>query len=607
MKNVKRTVLSLALTLIMIICAISTPILGVSAADRDIYSYLVTNKLGDEWDAWNSMNEAVDAEGNKIPTEEYIEIVNDPTNSGHGGVLRVGNADYATTISLRVTQTTAVNYSHKYEGLFYLDGEIGSDSYILFQNADTWATGSFYRSRLELSGMTAEKWVTVNTENAAAGVDNISGMGYCHIDSGYVTLIFSLQLEAGNYLYIDDLAIAAGNGKTYQKNIDTENGDKIIYINRFNTFDDYEFTRTTKIDEWTVGSSVWAGTITEDGNTEIILYNNEAVYSGSITQNVIGLENGTYTLSVECRSNGHSSAVIAADGFGASKIQKTIGDESLAMHTVTLSGLEVTQNYMYVSIWVGGQTGEWVVVDNVTLTKEGSDENYVLNGDFESAYSATENPAEKASRAVGWSNWIGSALSADSIFIADEGYNSSSSMAVTYPVEGGSNFNQTVLNLTAGNTYVVSAYVKASGTGTVRLYFKNYGSSSYMDLPKSDTWVKVYKEITLPEAGNRLTLEFYSGGKAGDWFMVDNIKVVEKTNPSVNLITNGDFETIVGDLDGDTVINGSDLIKLREGIMDSVELITDLSDVNADSAVDARDIVRMKKYIAGADVILGKN
>ncbi len=555
MKNNKFTVLSLILSVVLIICAVGIPFSGASAEERDPYSYLVTSKLGSEWDAWNSMNNALDGEGNKIPTEEYVNIVDDPTESGHEGVLKIGHEKYKTSISLRVTQSTAVNYSHKYEGLFYLDGVIDNDSYILIKNSDTWGNGA--QNRLDIASMTPKKWVEVNTENAIASKNGVSGTAFGHISSGYVTIIFSLVLEAGNYLYIDDLEIAAGNPKTYKKNIDTENGDTVVYSNSF-TVETSNISKTpvTRLDEWE--SWTWeeskssfyqtVGTVEENENTSVIFYNQNYDFTGSIIQNVLGLENGSYSLSVDYRSNGYSSAVISATAYGGSKIQTAISDATDVFKTVTISDIQVTDNAMDVTIYADGKAGEILVVDNVILKKDGTEENLILNGDFESFYSSTTEPQKKGETPESWGSWL-NGTGAETQFVSNEGYKSDSAMAVVYPKDSSSNFNQTVFDLTAGKTYVVSAYVKFKGSGDARLYLKNWGSSANIKFPKSDKWVKIYKEITLGQSANRISLEFYCNAKAGDWFMVDNVKVFEKQNPSVNLIQNGSFEKFAADKD----------------------------------------------------------
>lgn len=553
MKNNKFAVISLIITAALIACASGVPFESAYAEQRDPYSYLVTTKLGSEWDAWNSMNDALDKDNNKIKTEEYVDIVQDPTKSNHGGVLRIGNEDYKTSISLRLTESTTVNYSHKFEGNFYIDGKLNTDSYILFKNANTWDNGS--QNRLDIIDMTPEKWVTVNTENAADLKDGLYGYCHTHISDGYATLIFSIELDAGNYLYIDDLKIASGVPKTYEKNIDTNNGDEIIYSNDFAvTLPDIEKQSVSYVDEWTnwVSDSSKSefyqsvGTVTENENTSLVFYNEKKAFTGSIIQNVLGIENGTYTLSVDYRSNGCSSAVISASGYGGSKIQTDIKKATDDFKTVTINGISVTDNKIDVTVYFDGKAAEYVVVDNVTLKKDGAGENLILNGDFESSYSKTQCPERKGSLPKGWGSWLDGADSKTQ-FIANEGYKSDSSMAAVYDKDSGSNFNQTVSGLKSGGNYVVSAYVKFKGDGDARLYLKNYGSSTNIKLPQSDTWVKIFGEVTLSQTADRISLEFYCNAKALDWFMVDNVKLFEKQNPSVNLIENGGFEDYTAD------------------------------------------------------------
>ena len=548
MKNNKFTVLSLILCIVLIVCASVIPLGFLSADSRDPYSYLVTSKFGNEWDAWNSMNSALDADGNKIRTEEYVNIVEDPTNSCRGGVLKIGHKDYKTSISLRLTKSTTVNYSHKYEALFYLDGSFGADSYMLFKNSDAWGSGA--QNRLDLFEMTANKWVEINTENAINKKDGVSGSAFCHISSGNATLIFSIILEPGNYLYVDDLNLAAGNSNTYKKNINTDNGDSVIYTNTFEIETDAILKDDiTHIDEWQswVDSSYnspfeqTVGTVTDGDNKGLVFYNRSKDFRGSITQNILDLENGKYTLSVDYRTAGYNSAVISAENYGGSKVQKPINEATAEFKTVTISDIDVTNNRMDVTIYADGKADEYLIVDNVTLKKEGLDENFILNGDFESNYSVTVNPVGKGTLPENWGSWL-NGTDAENQFIANEGYNSESSMAVIYPENSSSNFNQTVMGLTAGKTYVVSAYVKFKGTGDARLYLKNWGANTNIKFPVSDTWVKIFSEITLGDSANRISLEFYCNAKAGDWFMVDNVRVFEKENPSVNLIKNGDFE-----------------------------------------------------------------
>lgn len=608
MKNNKYALLSLTLALIMVVSAVVTPALTVSAEERNIYSKLEVKELGAEWDAWNSMNSTnLDENGYKIPTADYIEVVSDPTDSGHGGVLKIGHAKYPTSMSLRLTQPTDVVYSHKFEAQFYLDDAFtsGKENYILIKDADAWTNvGGGNQTKIGLDGITTKKWVGLNTEGLAAGNDGVSGNGYQHIDSGYITVLFQISLDAGKYLYMDNLNIAVGNNDTYQKNIDVENGDKIIYAHEFKTFEELDVTSVTKLDDWTVSNGANIGKITtEIGNTEVL------VYSNSIVQKIDGIPNGKYNISIDYCNNGNTSSILTAHDITADgwKNQRNLilQDVSYGMHTATISGYEITDNCLRISVYAIAQEGKFVKVDNVTVTKEGSDENLVLNGGFELDDAPITSPTEKASRAAGWGSWV-SGVGKDSIYVADTGYNSNSAMAVTYPVDGGSNVSHKITGLTAGKTYIITSHAKMSANASPTLFIKYNGGQTKQALSKSDTWTSFYKEFQLPEGCDWLTLEFYCGGTAGDWFMLDNVKVIEKDEATMtNLVTNGDFETIIGDINGDAKIGGADLIKLRTVLTDADSADISVIDVNGDKAVNVLDLIRMKKYIAGLDVLLG--
>ena len=612
MKNVKAKTLSLALAAIMVVCALVTPALIVSA-ERNIYSYLEEKELGVEWDAWNSMNNTnFDANGYKIPTAEYIEVVSDPTDSGHGGVLKIGHAEYPTSMSLRLTQPTDVEYSHKFEAQFYLDDAFTTgekiENYILLKDSDAWTNvGGGNQTKIGLDGITTKKWVDINTEGLAAGNDGVSGNGFQHIDSGYITILFQISLDAGKYLYIDNLNIAAGNDETYLKNIDVSKGDKIIYSHEFKTFEELELVPITSLDSWTVSATNNISKVTENGNTELV------IYSGSITQIIDGIPNGKYNISIDYSSNGNTTSIVSMHNIVGSewKNQRNlkIQESSYGTHTATTTGYEITDNKIRISVWVGAQEGKYVKIDNITVTKEGSTENIVLNGGFELADTPiVGNPTAKANRTVGWGYWA-SGVGGDSIYVADTGYNSNSSMAITYPVDGSSNINHTVKGLTGGKTYVITAQVKMLSGASPTLFIKNYSGAAKtsVTLPKSETWTLLYKEFTLPEESTQFTLEFYCSGKAGQWFMVDNIKVIELDEDTMtNLVTNGDFEDIVGDVDGNAKINGSDLARLRSSLIGLKDANLVNADVNNDGKVDLLDLVRIKKFVAGANVILGK-
>jgi len=577
-------------------------------ANVNIEAEAVTEILGECWQAYNGQNSLYP----DLETGDYLRIIDDPTNSGYGGVLRIGHEDYSTKLSLKLTKTSDTEIYHKYEASVYLDGTINSNSYVLIKNADTWTDGA--QSRAELASITSGKWIEFNAENTAAGTDGLSGKTYKHIDSGYVTVDFVISLEAGNYLYLDNLALASGCDATYNKNINVSSGDVIVYENDFTIYNEFDSVNIGRINEWNkwvsgVSESTFeesVGFIRENGNTRLLIHNKTKSFTGSVIQNVLGIENGTYTISVDYRTSGHSSAVIAVENYGGSKRQTPITAATDVMKTVTMKNISVTNNRIDVTLYSDGKSDEYLILDNVTLRKDGTGENLILNGDFEADYSKTLMPSFEKEGALKWGEWFNS-TGADTVFVADTGYNSRSSMAASYTVSGSSNFNQTVTGLVSGRTYVVSAYVKFKGNGAASLYCKNWGGTYTVAFPKSDTWVKIFKEVTVADGKDRISLEFYCNAKAGDWFMVDNVKLYEKGNPSVNLLLNGSFECIIGDVDYDGKIVAADLPSIREFVLNSSASYELSADTNGDGLVDSRDIVRLKKYLAGLSVSLGKS
>lgn len=57
-----------------------------------------------------------------------------------------------------------------------------------------------------------------------------------------------------------------------------------------------------------------------------------------------------------------------------------------------------------------------------------------------------------------------------------------------------------------------------------------------------------------------------------------------------------------GDLDGDSDINASDITSMRKDILSGDTNILAVSDVNTDGTFDIRDLVRMKKWLAGLSI-----
>ncbi|MBR5093907.1 MAG: dockerin type I repeat-containing protein [Oscillospiraceae bacterium] len=64
-------------------------------------------------------------------------------------------------------------------------------------------------------------------------------------------------------------------------------------------------------------------------------------------------------------------------------------------------------------------------------------------------------------------------------------------------------------------------------------------------------------------------------------------------------------DRIPGDVTGDGIVNGKDLIRLRKHLAGAtVEIVEANADVTGDGVVNGKDLVRLRKYLAGENVVL---
>jgi endo-1,4-beta-xylanase len=179
-------------------------------------------------------------------------------------------------------------------------------------------------------------------------------------------------------------------------------------------------------------------------------------------------------------------------------------------------------------------------VDNIRFGKPipESEVNLMPNGGFEAGI-------------TGWSSWNGSSLSAST---AQVFAGSQSLLATARP-----NAAQFAVSpdlsgvLTAGTTYTVKARVYHTGAAadTVRLASK-VGCSSGDSFPwihnhtavPANTWTELSGTWTIPAACTMTDVRiFFEGTAPGSDVYVDEVKVVPPPGTSVNLMSNGSFES----------------------------------------------------------------
>ena len=94
----------------------------------------------------------------------------------------------------------------------------------------------------------------------------------------------------------------------------------------------------------------------------------------------------------------------------------------------------------------------------------------------------------------------------------------------------------------------------------------------------------------------------------GDSYVGDYVAVSAHSYVDNVCTVCGDRQRLAGDLDGDGVVNTTDVVKLRRYIAGGydVELTDEIADLDGDGVVNTTDVVKLRRYIAGGyDVVLG--
>ena len=172
------------------------------------------------------------------------------------------------------------------------------------------------------------------------------------------------------------------------------------------------------------------------------------------------------------------------------------------------------------------------------------------------------------------------------------GWSESKSAGSAEYISGGKfskNANTTLYAVWKINTYTVK-YDLNGGTGSIASQTKTYGTD--LTLTSSVPTRTGYTFVGWSESKSAESAEYISGGKFS-----------KNADTTLYAVWKVSTPKIAGDINGDGVVNGKDLTRLRKYLAgQDVQVNEDALDVNGDGVVNGKDLTRLLKYIAGQDV-----
>ena len=331
---------------------------------------------------------------------------------------------------------------------------------------------------------------------------------------------------------------------------------------------DLPFAKTEKMPgNWVLDSQSSADFLGSPGRTGsyALVHHAEANYSAGSYVSVENIPSGAYTLSAYVKSSGGQNVCyVSVSGYGGSEIRKSINPAD-DWQRVSIS-FSVSGNSASITLFSDAHTGEWVMIDDISLVNSGRD--YAVNGGFETLGSGSniggvtgggsdDNAVPRSPlsrRFAGWYVW--SDVSQDAAFITTEA-RSGKNGAVHYSKSA--TYGVSVIQDLAGvpqGEYACSIWTKSSGgqttcTLTVQV---DGGSRTNINIPASDDWVQVSTpSFTVKDGQVQITIWSYS--PAGKWLKFDDAKLYRLDKPDENLLANPGFEIIPAEVKEPTQID----------------------------------------------------
>ena len=270
----------------------------------------------------------------------------------------------------------------------------GREGNIMFKQ-----NGTYYFCSSDLHGWNASHTYCISAKNIMGPYSAEFVLQGTDADFSHVTqtgLAFTVTGSAGSFVMFggDRWSDFAGNGIGYndwvpvsftgttpvfhslsQWNIDAAAGTWSVgsgnnYV--LNPSAEADRVAQNNLAGWTtIGGTVNSNKLGGHTGRWAIAQSSSSAYNATRYQN-ISLPNGTYTLSAWVKSSGgQKKATIFAKNFGGAEMNRSISQSMGSWTKVTISGITVTNGSIQVGVFSDANAGNWVNVDDFSLTQTG--------------------------------------------------------------------------------------------------------------------------------------------------------------------------------------------------------------------------------------------
>ena len=302
-------------------------------------------------------------------------------------------------------------------------------------------------------------------------------------------------------------------------------------------------------------SQLFVTNVAREGNHGFAFVNT-AKHASSLTQVVNGLADGVYVLSAYVRSSGgQEDAALLAKGYDRENPEGQSGAKitKCGIWTRVELEFEVTSGQVQVSLWNAGKQGNWIIVDQVSLTAKNDTTytNLLKNGGFETA--ENELPPQKPIQVElidtdipGWVEAWNQNPGTNYRYLTTYANSGDYALALTSKQGKISYTFAQRLELQTGVSYTLEGYVYKSGElDSADILIGPNGADGKISLAEErmNGYQKV--KLTFRPSTDYLELGVYASGPQNSLLMLDDLILYRNNDTQkTNLLTNGNFETL---------------------------------------------------------------